>query len=285
MNWIFVVMHSATWLLLTELLYMQFLLILSLRCWFNFSVILEAVVWSGVEFDCDVEQATTLTQQNDLNKWLLVTWICLYTGFLLWPRTFYICQMWTLLGLILVERMGIPNPHLDVSNLSCMYIDLANVIALPATTFTFQMPHWHGTVHGERNRDDKPVLLRLSVLLSWCSLHRLGNTKDNTLEQHCGRKPFWIQKTQQKVHTHSSLNNVYLLMPKLCNHKTKNISTGRLCGANNVKVLIMVANIWYNIWIFISVALIMEVQLTLLTLETEVTCFQLFRMFFAAVFV
>lgn len=200
---------------------------------------------------------------------MTISYLNLSTGFLLWPRTFYICHdVTTLRSHIGWANGNTKSPSWCIQS-QLQYIDLANVIALPATTFTSQMPHWHGTVHGERNRDDKPVLLRLSVLLSCCSLHRWGNTKDNTWEQHCGRKPFRIQKTQQKVHTHSSLNNAYLLIPKLCNHKTKNISTGKICGANNVKVLIMVANIWYNIWIFISVALIMEVQLTLLSLDTE----------------
>lgn len=65
---------------------------------------------------------------------------------------------------------------------------------LPAATFTYHMPHWHGT--WRRNRGDKSRLLGLSLrfscttILLWrCSLHRSGKhyeDNNNTEENYRG---------------------------------------------------------------------------------------------------
>lgn len=87
---------------------------------------------------------------------MTISYLNLSTGFLLRPRTFYICHdVTTLRSHIGWANGNTKSPSWCIQS-QLQYIDLANVIALPATTFTFQMPHWHGTVHGERNRDDKP---------------------------------------------------------------------------------------------------------------------------------
>lgn len=97
-------------------------------------------------------------------------------AFLMWPGTS--CMVVTLLGLNLgLTEMQSQNPHLELSSLSCVNINLATLKILPAATFTYHTPLWHGT--WRRNRAEKSVLLRLllrlsctTVLLSHWSLHR-----------------------------------------------------------------------------------------------------------------
>lgn len=109
---------------------------------------------------------TTLTRQNYFEM--------SFSYLKLWLHLYFLCDMAHPAG------WCSQNPHLEVSSLSCVNINLATLMILPAATFTYHTPLWRGTWW--RNRAETSVmlrlLLRLSVVLSHWSLHRSG--------KHCG---------------------------------------------------------------------------------------------------
>lgn len=112
--------------------------------------------------------------------------------------------------------------------LSWPNINLANVIALQATTFTYYMPHWHGTVHvgGTEMIRQRCSHSHAVLCTDWGkkTIHQRNTTE---------AKLFGIQRRQQKVLNTIESDDAQDLQPK-----DKNI---RLCDTNPVTVLIAVA--------------------------------------------
>lgn len=147
---------------------------------------------------------TTLTRQNYFEM--------SFSYLKLWLHLYFLCDMAHPAG------WCSQNPHLEVSSLSCVNINLATLMILPAATFTYHTPLWRGTWW--RNRAETSVmlrlLLRLSVMLSHCTDQ--GNTVENTIV-HCIVTfcSLWEStRCNRKLHT---LNNIHLLMSQLCSHK------------------------------------------------------------------